>query len=190
MNESNQLIGNKPKPKIKKRKLNLKVKINKTFIKHNNLVNKCTTLFITISLVVILLCLLILKAYKKNNNVNFKKELKKQESSLNKSLQSKVKKKIPIKFNLEKYKKEIDNKESDSHCNNLDPINIFDGRLKDKPIEICKSRTSKHICYKNSNSIFVAQNGVICKMENITLDPSKWKDGGYIYKGPVDPETR
>ena len=190
MNESNQLIGNKPKPKIKKRKLNLKVKINKTFIKHNNLVNKCTTLFITISLVVILLCLLILKTYKKNNNVNFKKELIKQESSLNKSLQPKVKKKIPIKFNIEKYKKEIDNKESDSHCNNLDPINIFDGRLKDKPIEICKSRTSKHICYKNSNSIFVAQNGVICKMENITLDPSKWKDGGYIYKGPVDPETR
>ena len=190
MNESNQLIGNKPKPKIKKRKLNLKVNINKNFIKHNNLVNKCTTLFITISLVVILLCLLILKAYKKNNNFKFKKELKKQESSLNKSLQSKVKKKIPIKFNIEKYKKEIDNKESDSHCNNLDPINIFDGRLKDKPIEICKSRTSKHICYKNSNSIFVAQNGVICKMENITLDPSKWKDGGYIYKGPVDPETR
>ena len=194
MNESNQLIGNKPKPKIKKKKLNLKVKINKTFIKHNNLTNKCTTLFITISLVVILLGLLILKAYKKDNNANLKKELKKQETSLNNSLnntlQSEVKKKIPINFNIDKYKKEINNKEIDSHCNSLDPINIFDGRLKDQPIEICKSGTSKHICYKNSNSIFVAKNGVICKMENITLDPSKWKDGGYIYKGPVDPETR
>ena len=27
-------------------------------------------------------------------------------------------------------------------------------------------------------------------MENIVLDPTKWKSGGYIYKGPVDPSTR
>jgi hypothetical protein len=27
-------------------------------------------------------------------------------------------------------------------------------------------------------------------MENITLDPSKWRDNGYIYKGPVDSATR
>ena len=81
-------------------------------------------------------------------------------------------------------------KKSESYCNSLDPINIFDGRLKDEPTIICKSGTSKHICYKNSNNIFVAKNGVICKMDNIILDPLKWKESGYIYKGPIDSERR
>ena len=98
--------------------------------------------------------------------------------------------------------KENKNKESDKSdksdniqdddllCNELDPINIFSGRLKENPLTICKSGISKHLCYKNSNHIFVAKNGVICKMENIILDPSKWTDGGFIYKGPVDPGNR
>jgi hypothetical protein len=32
--------------------------------------------------------------------------------------------------------------------------------------------------------------GVLCKMENIFLDPSKWQENGYTYKGPVDQNTK
>jgi hypothetical protein len=98
---------------------------------------------------------------------------------------------IKLKFNLEKYKnEEKNNKEDNQRCNELDPINIFNQRLKDKSTTICQSRNSNHICYKNNNDIFVAKNGAICTMENIILDPSKWKYGGYIYKGPVDDSDR
>ena len=37
MNESNQLIRNYPIPKLHKKKLNLIININKSFIKHNYL---------------------------------------------------------------------------------------------------------------------------------------------------------
>ena len=79
----------------------------------------------------------------------------------------------------------------DPECNNLDPINIFEIRLKKNPEILCQSKNSIHLCYKNQmNNIFVAKNGLICKMDNFILDPSKWKDDGYIYNGPVDKDTR
>ena len=34
------------------------------------------------------------------------------------------------------------------------------------------------------------KNGVLCKMDNIILDPSKWQENGYTYKGPVDQNTK
>ena len=67
---------------------------------------------------------------------------------------------------------------------------MFTQRLQDIPTSLCQNGISSHICYKNNNYVFVVQNGVICTMQNIILDPSKWKDDGYIYKGPVDPRTR
>ena len=88
------------------------------------------------------------------------------------------------------YNYEDSNKNEDKYCDELDPINVFNQRLKYPSTTICKNEKSSHICYKDSNSLFVAKNGVICKMENIVLDPSKWKSGGYIYKGPVDHSTR
>ena len=84
MNESNQLIRNYPIPKLHKKKLNLIININKSFIKHNYLRSKCKTLFIKISLIIILLILLLLIVYKKeiNNSLNnlYQIEAKKEKS--------------------------------------------------------------------------------------------------------------
>ena len=52
-------------------------------------------------------------------------------------------------------------------------------RLNTQPINLCDSKLSKHICYKNSNSninhLFQTKNGVFCEINNIILDPSKWR---------------
>ena len=88
-----------------------------------------------------------------------------------------------------KIKEKIRPKKND-YCDNLDPIKIFNLRLKNKPIVICQNKKSKHICYQNRNGyynkIFYVKNGVICKMENIVLDPSKSNHTNIIYKGPID----
>ena len=76
------------------------------------------------------------------------------------------------------------------HCNEIDPINLFEKRLKDEPQILCKSENSMHLCYKNHLGIFVAQHGLFCKMKNFVLNPSKWKADGYEYKGPVSKEMR
>ena len=61
------------------------------------------------------------------------------------------------------------------NCSDIDPINLFKKRLDNGPIEICKSKTTKHICYGNFNNtfndIYAHKNGVICLMENIILNP-------------------
>jgi len=75
-------------------------------------------------------------------------------------------------------------------CRDLDPINVFKNRLGREPIILCKNEKSSHICYKNDNYELAVKNGVLCKMENIILDPSKWQENGYTYKGPVDQNTR
>ena len=74
-------------------------------------------------------------------------------------------------------------------CKELDPINLFEQRLQIDPEILCKSENSIHFCYKNQLGIFVPKHGLFCKMQNFVLDPSKWKDNGYEYKGPVDRET-
>ena len=85
---------------------------------------------------------------------------------------------------------QINNNEDDKDCYGLDPINIFEDRLKNGPITIGKNENSEHICYFNKNinyyQFFHHKNGVICKMKNIIIDPSKSQQTGIIYKGPVD----
>ena len=76
-------------------------------------------------------------------------------------------------------------------CDIFDPIVLMAERLKKKPIQICKNKVSKHICFYSSrndkyNKISVIKNGVICKSENFILDPLKSNQTNYIYKGPVD----
>ena len=113
--------------------------------------------------------------------------------TLTNSLKTEEKRNNSIIFDIKEYKKNnIDekSKENDDECNNYDPIELFSGTVNKEPITICENGKSKHICHKNNNNLFVASNGVICKMENIILDPSKWRDNGYIYKGPVDAQTR
>ena len=198
MNESNQLISNKPKTNLSIKKHNLRIKVDKDYFKSET-TSKYRDLVILISLIFLLLCLFILKLIKGDNilklsnwpnnntmNLEIKTENKPQEQ-INKQLDV-------VKENKNKESDKSDKSDNiqddDLLCNELDPINIFSGRLKENPLTICKSGISKHLCYKNSNHIFVAKNGVICKMENIILDPSKWTDGGFIYKGPVDPSNR
>ena len=83
---------------------------------------------------------------------------------------------------------------NEPNCDKLDPINMFNLRIKNGPITICKNGNSKHICYQNNkgyyNDILFHKNGAICLMENFILDPSKAEKTDYIYKGPVDSEKR
>ena len=46
------------------------------------------------------------------------------------------------------------------------------------------------MCYQNNQNNYAAKNGIICKMENFLIDPSKWKEDGYTYFGPVDEKTK
>ena len=77
-------------------------------------------------------------------------------------------------------------------CNKLDPINIFKKRLNSTPVTVCSNSksNSNHICYKDGNPIFVAQNGASCEFKNVIIDPSKWSGDGKTYKGPMDPSNR
>ena len=67
---------------------------------------------------------------------------------------------------------------------------MFKKRIEDTPTVICQNGNSKHICYKNKEYIYVCKNGLICTMEDIVLDPSKWNSNGYTYIGPVDSRNR
>ena len=67
---------------------------------------------------------------------------------------------------------------------------MFKKRVEDTPIVLCQKDDSKHICYKNRDYIYVCKNGLICIMEDIVLDPSKWNSNGYTYVGPVDSKNR
>lgn len=73
-----------------------------------------------------------------------------------------------------------------SKCLKYDPINIFEKRLKTEPFIICQNNQSTHICYKENENLIAIKNGLVCKMENIIIDPSKSKDSGFIYNGPFD----
>ena len=98
--------------------------------------------------------------------------------------------KLKKKVSMNKIEKRPNN---NSYCDNLDPIYMFNLRLQNDPYKICETETSHHICYMNNkgyhNDIFYYPNGVICKMKNFVLDPSKSKQSDIIYKGPVDKKT-
>ena len=80
--------------------------------------------------------------------------------------------------------------DENGRCKDLDPINVFKNRLDSEPVILCKNEKSSHICYRNNNYELAVKNGVLCKMDNIILDPSKWQENGYTYKGPVDQNTK
>ena len=73
-----------------------------------------------------------------------------------------------------------------SKCVDFDPIKMINKTLNNKPKVICQYEKSNHICYPNTYPRMFEKKGIICKMENIILDPSKWRDGGVIYKGPIN----
>jgi len=80
------------------------------------------------------------------------------------------------------------NSKINSQCLKYDPINMLDKRLKSEPFIMCQNNYSFHICYKESENLLNIKNGVVCKMENIIIDPSKSRDSGFTYNGPVDDE--
>ena len=80
-----------------------------------------------------------------------------------------------------------------STCDLLDPIHVFNNRLQNQQIKLCENENTKHICYNDNSkykNIFFEKNGILCIMENIIIDPSKSKQGNFIYKGPVDEKNR
>ncbi len=82
-------------------------------------------------------------------------------------------------------------REGNKNCDELDPIFLMAERFKKLPTTICESKETKHICYHNSkynnyNKIARFKYGLICKMENIILDPLKSFQTNYIYNGPID----
>ena len=94
------------------------------------------------------------------------------------------------KENENENEKEYSN--TNSTCDNLDPINLFKKRIDNGPIELCEGEKSKHICYRNDNyyynDIYAYKGGIICEMKNIVLDPSKSRQSGLSYiNGPIDP---
>ena len=205
MNESNQLIQKKIE-NLRKKRVNLKVKLKKNLIKENKSKYQCIAIITLVGLIVGICLLLGLFIFRIKNHYNNNYDIpnineqqnhnETQQNSSNNPQNSNINKPVSldtsIKFDLEKYKNDIkENKQKDDpSCDELDPINILSRRLDSKPTTICENGKSMHICYKNDDDIFVSPNGVICKMENIILDPSKWQDRGFIYKGPVDPSSR
>ena len=92
-----------------------------------------------------------------------------------------------------KYEEEFKN--SNSVCDRYDPINLFKLRIDNGPIPICSGKKSKHICYQNIhnyyNDIYSHKQGVICIMENIILNPSKYEQSGFSFiNGPTDTSTK
>ena len=75
-------------------------------------------------------------------------------------------------------------------CKVIEPFEIMRDRFKVSPIDFCRSSKSNHVCYINNLNYFIVQRGVICKMQNVVIDPSKWKDDGYTYNGPSNNITR
>lgn len=101
-------------------------------------------------------------------------------------------KKTPIKGDILKNSKNIYKinysymNNTDSKCIDLDPINMINNTLNNNPQVICQYEKSTHICYPNTYFNMFEKEGILCKMENIILDPSKWSSRGAIYKGPIN----
>ena len=202
MNEAKELIKSKRLSKLNKR--NLKIKIPGKNIKLKEPRKRMPIhIIILISLIIIsnivLLLLMIKNIIKRNKNLKIpgkgnvidafnskENQTKINKYNLNNNITNSEIKNISETLDFNNFN---NNENDNEQCNNLDPINLFDSRLKAKK-PVCENGNSNHICYQNNDGTFVVQNGVICTMENIILDPSKWQDGGYIYKGPVDPSNR
>ena len=84
--------------------------------------------------------------------------------------------------------------ENNEKCNIYDPINVFAQRFKRSPINICKNNISEHICFQSSkydkyNKLYRFPYGVICLMNNFTIDPTKSFQINLTYKGQIDKNT-
>ena len=215
MNESNSLIGKKNGlyiKNIKKRSFNIKsilklnqnINIRKTFSKVRE--KTTTSYFIAVLLFLLIILIgvffiLLQKDYKNNNKLKNLRKISKNflnttlvnrgNITSNKSnFSSENQNNNNFDF-ISKFKKEYKYPQNQNPtCQDLDPINSFKNRLQSPSKVICKNSKSQHICYLNRNSKYAGAKGVICKMNNIILDPSKWNPSVYTYKGPVDSDKK
>lgn len=88
---------------------------------------------------------------------------------------------------LDKYQFEWENK---NMCMKKDPIWMFDQRLGVESDIICQSENATHICYRNTLKNYQSDKGVICKMKDFILDPSKWQNDSAEYRGPIDYKSK
>ena len=182
MNESNELIGNerKIKSQILKKNLKLRVKINKSYIVRKQTRNRYIAIGFGFCTFLILCVIFYFKL--KNSKPSKKRNLQNNANNTTKPLSL-----------IEQIYQSVESHEANynkNECIELDPINIFKQRLNTTPTVLCENGNSKHICYKDGNSLFVAQNGASCEFQNVIIDPSKWRGDGNTYKGPMDPSNR
>ena len=204
MNESNSLIVGTnqkngkylKKPKRKNFIINTKLAFKKIKEKSKRFYFFVALLFILIILASLLVFMFI-KRYKGNKLNNFKRQISKL--NLNNTTSNKLGQNNTDSYNnikktepfVSKFKKEYNPpKGQNPTCDDLDPIKMFNSRLKSPSQKICKDSLSEHTCYLNKDMKYAGKNGVICKMSNIILDPSKWNNGTYTYKGPVDKDHK
>jgi len=213
MNESNSLITNKNGKILKKnKKRNFVINIKKTFIKVKEKSLLPYLLAILICIIIILIGVLIVSIWnepnkKKNKlshlnwkhfkqNLNYtinEPKLKFDNITETEFISNFVEnnKQENKNYFISKFKKEYKPpKNQNPSCDNLDPIKLFKARLNSPFKTICKESKSQHICTLNKNPMYSGPNGVICKMSNIILDPTKWQNSSYIYKGPVDVDKK
>lgn len=122
--------------------------------------------------------------------------IKHNNNSNNKNFGSKKKRKI-IKLkqktnisNLDKNENEIFD-DNDFYCKQYDPFKLIVKRLQIIPKEFCMNSISSHKCYINEDSFFLKKNGLICKMRNIIIDPSKFLMSRLNYdKGPLKNKSK
>ena len=127
------------------------------------------------------------KKNKTNNLINKVKTI----TAKNKNIITYKKFNLPnAKFIINRFQGFLSKLKSKSHCLEYDPFSSFEKRLNESSVDLCKSSNSNHICYKNNINNYRAKNGVVCKMENVVIDPSKWKEDGYTYLGPVNSITK
>ena len=170
-------------------KFRLEENKNKSNINNKKAEEKNSIIFIIVKCIFIIIIIIFIsdlylnftnKILKKDNNNN---EDNIKEENININNENKL-----FDNNNEIQKDDLNKKIE--NCEDIDPINLFKKRIDNGPIEICKGKNTKHICYANFNNfyneIFAHKNGVICLMENIILDPSKSEQSGLSYKGPVD----
>ena len=198
MNESNSLIATKHGKYLKKpRKRKFTINVKKTFlkVKEKSKSPYCIALIVFIMIIFISIIIISFKSNKNKNKIinlkrkSFNNTIKNENKIVqsNQKLEQKNMNENKTLSFVSKFKKEYNiSTNLNPKCQDLDPIKLFNNRLTAPFKTICKNDNSQHICYLNRNPMYAGPNGVICKMSNITLDPSKWNKGNYTYKGPVD----
>ncbi len=164
----------------------------------NKLNNRCK-IFVILFLFIYIFIINFFLIYYRFNQKKMKDTLMNKYDAFNKVSNDNQRKITNKSMNITKINDNIDIK-NDSYeipvdenllCKKYDPFRIIENRLKNTPFDFCHNNKSNHICYCNSDFYFRKKNGLICKMTDIIIDPSKWRSSGLNFeKGPIDFKTK